>query len=125
MFLVKLVVSYLIEFIFASHKNQNKRAQPDWNVSPQKTQATIDKAVSKIKKIDTHPKNEVIAKQNIKTNLVFIINEFIRSWQQSSDVNIFGSYLRILDGVKINGKLERWLDRVVNWIFEVHKYHTF
>ena len=72
-------MGYLIEFIFASHKNQNTRAQPDWNVSPQKIQATIDKAESKIKKIDIHPKNEVTAKQNIKTNLVFIFNELIRS----------------------------------------------
>ena len=79
-------MSYLIEFIFASHKNQNTRAQPDWNVSPQKIQATIDKAESKIKKIDTHPKNEVIAKQNIKTNLVFIFNKFIRFWKLSSHV---------------------------------------
>ena len=66
--MVKLVANYLIEFIFASHKNQNTRAQPDWNFSPQKTQATIDKAESKKKIIDTPPKNEVIAKQNIKTN---------------------------------------------------------
>ena len=72
MFLVKLVFSYLIEFIFTSHKNQNTRAQPDWNVSPQKTQATIDKAESKKEKIDTHPINEVTAKQKIKTNFVFI-----------------------------------------------------
>mgnify|MGYP001284257421 CR=1 FL=1 len=73
----KLVMNYLIEFIFASHKNQNNRAQPDWNASPQKTQATIDKAESKIKKIDTHPKNELIAKQNMKTNLVFIFNRCV------------------------------------------------
>ena len=73
MFLVKLVVSYLVEFIFTSHKNQNTRAQPDWNVSPQKTQATIDKAESKKKKIDVHPKDEVTAKQKIKTNLAFIL----------------------------------------------------
>ena len=79
MFLVKLVVSYLIEFIFASHKNQNTRAQPDWNVSPQKTQATIDKAESKKEKIDTQPINEVTAKQKIKTDLVFIFTECIRS----------------------------------------------
>ena len=72
-------MNYLIEFIFASHKNQKTRAQPDWNVSPQKTQATIDKAESKIKKIDTHPNNELIAKQNIKTNLVFIFNRCVRS----------------------------------------------
>ena len=72
-------MNYLIEFIFASHKNQKTSAQPDWNVSPQKTQATIDKAESKIKKIDTHPKNELIAKQNIKTNLVFIFNRCVRS----------------------------------------------
>ena len=72
-FLVKLVVSYLIEFIFTSHKNQNTRAQPDWNVSPQKTQATIDKAESKKEKIDTHPINEVTAKQKIKINFVFIL----------------------------------------------------
>ena len=72
-FLVKLVISYLIEFIFTSHKNQNTKAQPDWNVSPQKTQATIDKAESKKEKIDTHPINEVIAKQKIKTNLAFIL----------------------------------------------------
>ena len=78
-FLVKLVVSYLKEFIFTSHKNQNNRAQPDWNVSPQKTQATIDKAESKKEKIDTHPINEVIAKQKIKTNLVFIFTGSIRS----------------------------------------------
>ena len=78
-FLVKLVVSYLIEFIFTSHKNQNTRAQRDWNVSPQKTQATIDKAESKKKKIDIHPKHEVTAKQKIKTNLVFIFTVCIRS----------------------------------------------
>ena len=78
-FLVKLVVSYLIEFIFTSHKNQNTRAQLDWNVSPQKTQATIDKAESKKKKIDIHPKHEVTAKQKIKTNLVFIFTVCIRS----------------------------------------------
>ena len=71
--MVKLVVSYLVEFIFTSHKNQNNRAQPDWNVSPQKTQATIDKAESKKKKIDIHPKHEVTAKQKIKTNLAFIL----------------------------------------------------
>ena len=71
--MVKLVLSYLIEFIFTSHKNQNIRAQPDWNVSPQKTQATIDKAESKKKKIDIHPKHEEKAKQKIKTNLVFIL----------------------------------------------------
>ena len=75
----KLVLSYLIEFIFTSHKNQNNRAQPDWNVSPQKTQATIDKAESKKKKIDIHPKHEVTAKQKIKTNLVFIFTVCIRS----------------------------------------------
>ena len=79
MSLVKLVVNYLIEFIFASQKNQNTRAQPDWNVSPQKTQATIDKAESKKEKIDTHPINEVTAKQKIKTDLVFIFTECIRS----------------------------------------------
>ena len=78
-FLVKLVVSYLIEFIFTSHKNQNTRAQPDWNVSPQKTQATIDKAELKKRKIDVHPKHEVTAKQKIKTNLVFIFTVCIRS----------------------------------------------
>ena len=78
-FFVKLVVSYLIEFIFTSHKNQNTRAQPDWNVSPQKTQATIDKAELKKKKIDIHPKHEVTAKQKIKTNLVFIFTVCIRS----------------------------------------------
>ena len=72
-FLSKLVLSYLIEFIFTSHKNQNNRAQPDWNVSPQKTQATIDKADSKKEKIDAHPINEVTAKQKIKTNLAFIL----------------------------------------------------
>ncbi len=59
-------MNYLIEFIFASHKNQKTRAQPDWNVSPQKTQATIDKAESKIKKIDTHPKNGEISKITIE-----------------------------------------------------------
>ena len=75
----KLVLSYLIEFIFTSHKNQNNKAQPDWNVSPQKTQATIDKAESKKKKIDIHPKHEVTAKQKIKTNLVFIFTVCIRS----------------------------------------------
>ena len=72
-------MSYLIEFIFISHKNQNTRAQLDWNVSPQKTQATIDKAESKKEKIDTHPINEVTAKQKIKTDLVFIFTECIRS----------------------------------------------
>ena len=71
--MIKLVVSYLIEFIFTSHKNQNTRAQLDWNVSPQKTQATIDKAESKKKKIDIHPKHEVTAKQKIKINFVFIL----------------------------------------------------
>ena len=71
--MIKLVVSYFTEFIFTSHKNQNTRAQPDWNVSPQKTQATIDKAESKKEKIDTHPINEVIAKQKIKINFVFIL----------------------------------------------------
>ena len=75
----KLVLSYLIEFIFTSHKNQNNTAQPDWNVSPQKTQATIDKAELKKKKIDIHPKHEVTAKQKIKTNLVFIFTVCIRS----------------------------------------------
>ena len=77
--MIKLVVSYFTEFIFTSHKNQNTRAQPDWNVSPQKTQATIDKAESKKEKIDTHPINEVIAKQKIKTNFVFIFTVCIRS----------------------------------------------
>ena len=72
-------MSYLIEFIFISHKNQNTRAQLDWNVSPQKTQATNDKAESKKKKIDIHPKHEVTAKQKIKTNLVFIFTVCIRS----------------------------------------------
>ncbi len=72
-------MSYLIEFIFISHKNQNTRAQLDWNVSPQKTHATIDKAESKKKKIDIHPKHEVTAKQKIKTNLVFIFTGCIRS----------------------------------------------
>ena len=72
-------MSYLIEFIFISHKNQNTRAQLDWIVSPQKTQATIDKAESKKKKIDIHPKHEVTAKQKIKTNLVFIFTVCIRS----------------------------------------------
>ena len=72
-------MNYLIEFIFASHKNQKTSAQPDWNVSPQKTQATIDKAESKKKKIDIHPKHEVTAKQKIKTNLVFIFTVCIRS----------------------------------------------
>ena len=66
-------MSYLIEFIFISHKNQNTRAQPDWNVSPQKIQATIDKAESKKKKIDVHPKHEVTTKQKIKSNLAFIL----------------------------------------------------
>ena len=77
--MVKLVVSYLIEFIFTSHKYQNNRAQTDWNVSPQKTQATIDKAELKKRKIDIHPKHEVTAKQKIKTNLVFIFTGCIRS----------------------------------------------
>ena len=43
------------------------------------TQATIDKAESKKKKIDIHPKHEVTAKQKIKTNLVFIFTVCIRS----------------------------------------------
>ena len=42
-------------------------------------QATIDKAESKKEKIDTHPINEVTAKQKIKTDLVFIFTECIRS----------------------------------------------
>ena len=75
----KRVLSYLIEFIFTSHKNQNNRAQLNWNVSPQKTQATIDKAELKKRKIDVHPKHEVTAKQKIKTNLVFIFTVCIRS----------------------------------------------
>ena len=40
---------------------------------------TIDKAESKKKKIDIHPKHEVTAKQKIKTNLVFIFTVCIRS----------------------------------------------
>ena len=74
-------MSYLIEFIFTSHKKQNTRAQLDWNVSPQKTQATIDKAESKKKKIDIHPKHEVTAKQKIKTDLVSIFTGCIQSYQ--------------------------------------------
>ena len=88
-FLVKLVVSYLIEFIFTSHKNQNTRAQPDWNVSPQKTQATIDKAESKKEKIDTHQINEVIAKQKIKINFVFILMGVFDPYQLGAHIFSF------------------------------------
>ena len=66
-------MSYLLEFIFTSHKNQNTSEQLDWNVNPQKTQATIDKAESKKEKIDTHPINEVIPKQQKKINLAVIL----------------------------------------------------
>ena len=102
--MIKLVVSYLIEFIFTSHKNQNTRAQPDWNVSPQKTQATIDKAESKKEKIDTHPINEVIAKQKIKINFVLILMGVFDRDQLSLIFSHFGKTEHLMENRSIVGR---------------------